>query len=108
MYTKCRGEGALETSLCQRGVAQRAQKHLANGGQGKGRSLSPLNSHPSQTNPLMGVWGQREREERLPLDPSKEDGRGGVLQSAVMPSAGGVLQSSVMPLALSSSCTLVR
>lgn len=31
------------------------------GGRGKGLSLSPLNSHPSQTNPLVGVWGQRER-----------------------------------------------
>lgn len=64
MYTGNAGRGAWEASLCRRGVAQRALEHLAKGGQGKGLSPSPLNSHPSQTNPLVGgVGAEKERTE---------------------------------------------
>lgn len=61
-------------SLCQKGVAHTALKHLACGGQGKGWPPPSLNSFPSQTGPLF-VWrgGQRERgEQRLPLGPMEK------------------------------------
>lgn len=61
MYTECR-EGSLGNQPLPEGSGSKGTEALGQrGGRGKGLSLSPLNSHPSQTNPLVGVWGQRER-----------------------------------------------
>lgn len=92
----------METSLCQRGVAQRALKHLASGGQRKG--LSPFTSEfPPQSDISPHGWcgGQRERSRdfRWIL---VEDSRGSLAKEL------SFSQSSVIPLARSSSCTLVR
>lgn len=90
----------METSLCQRGVAQRALKHLASGGQGKEHPLPLWAPIPVRHIPSWVMWGQQERSRgfRWIL---VEDSVGGL-------GKGAILQSSVIPLALSSSCTLVR
>lgn len=55
----------METSLCQRGVAQRALSTGPNGGgAGEGTAPFPSELHPSQTGPLTDGTGQRERERR--------------------------------------------
>lgn len=56
-------EHSLGDQPLKKGVAHRALKHLASGGQGRGLPLSPLNSLPSQTDPLLVWCGGRGREE---------------------------------------------
>lgn len=98
MYTRG-GEQSLRNSLCQKGAATPALKHLAVGDRG----LPPpsLNSFPSQTDPLLCGMGGRGRENRGFCWVLVEDNSRGL-------GKGDVLQSSVIPLALSSSCTRVR
>lgn len=54
----------METSLCQRGVAQRAQKHLANGGQGEGAVPFPTELPPQSDKSPRGCVGAEREEER--------------------------------------------
>lgn len=69
MYTQSR-RGALETSLCQRGMAQRALKHLAKWGAGEGTATFPSGISPQSAKSPHGWYRGRERERE------KEEDRG--------------------------------
>lgn len=97
------GRKAWEISLCQKGVAHTALKHLACGDRERACPfLSELLPQLARS-PTRVLWcGETEGERRTEASSGPSGGASRGLGKR------DVLQSSVIPLALSSSCTRVR